>query len=293
MKILVTGLRGQLASALMRIGSLKATVQVAAVGRPVLDLEQPDDGVIARFAPDVVVNAAAYTAVDRAEQDEGLAFRVNADGAGRIANAAARFGVPIIQLSTDYVFSGTKPNPYIETDVTGPLNAYGRSKLAGERRVAEANPRHVILRTSWIYSAAGTNFLRTMLSVAGSKLEINVVDDQFGAPTSAHDIAGAIIRIAERLCEDRDDSAFGIFHMTAFGDTSWCGFAQKIFEESAKHGGPTASVHPIPTTAYPMPARRPQNSRLDCRKIADAYGIILPPWQDSVSKTVAAALDSE
>jgi dTDP-4-dehydrorhamnose reductase len=289
MNLLVIGLKGQIASALLGLDQRRPDLRVTAIGRPVFDLQCPDVAVIARCAPDVVINAAAYTAVDQAESNEALAYRINADGAGAVSAATARLNIPVIQLSTDYVFSGSKLTPYVETDEARPLNVYGRSKLAGERQVAENNPRHVILRTSWVYSAIGTNFLTTMLRLARSRCEIDVVADQFGSPTAADDIALAIIEIAGQLVRDRSDVR-GIFHMSAGGDTSWCGFAKQIFAESARLGGPAPSIHPITTAGYPTPARRPRNSRLDCRKIATVFGVILPPWQDSVRPSVAAAL---
>jgi dTDP-4-dehydrorhamnose reductase len=289
MRILVTGAKGQVAAALLRAGALQAGIQVTAMGRPDLDLDRPNRSVMARIAPDVVVNAAAYTAVDRAESEEERAFRINAEGAHAIAATAASLGVSIIHLSTDYVFSGGKPDPYDETDTPDPLNAYGRSKLAGERRVAEANPRHVILRTSWIYSDTGSNFVATMLNRAKEAREISVVDDQIGSPTSARLIAQGVLAVATNILRSADNpDLFGTFHMTAAGATSWCGFAQRIFEESAKIGGPSAKVMPIASEDYRTAARRPRNSRLNCARIAAVHDIRLPQWHDGIAEVVAS-----
>ena len=269
------------------------TLTVVTLGRPELDLAQPETiaPAIAAARPDIVVNAAAYTAVDRAESERDLAFAINAAGAEAVAEAAAKLGVPVIQISTDYVFDGTKPAPYVETDAPAPLSVYGASKLAGEEAVAAANPRHVILRTSWVYSAGGANFLLSMLRLARERPALRIVDDQYGSPTQADDIAAGIVTVARALASGK--GATGIFHMTAAGETTWCGFARAIFEESAKRGGPSVPVEPITTADYPTPAKRPKNSRLDCTKIAEAYGIRLPHWRERVESCVAAVLASD
>lgn len=290
LKLLVTGRKGQVASALAQFATAEETLDVVTVGRPELDLVVPETiaPAIAAAQPDVVVNAAAYTAVDRAESESDVAFAVNAAGAGAVAEAAVRLGVPVIQISTDYVFDGTKSEPYVESDATAPLSVYGASKLAGEQAVAAANPRHVILRTAWVYSAGGANFLRLMLRLARERPLLRVVDDQYGSPTHAADIAAGIVAVAKALASG--EGATGVFHMTASGETSWCGFARTIFEESAKHGGPSVPVEPITTVDYPTPAPRPKNCRLDCHKIASVFGVRLLPWRDQVQRCVAETL---
>ena len=288
LRLLVTGRQGQVATALA--GLADGTLDVIMLGRPEIDLARPETlaPAIAAARPDVVVNAAAYTAVDRAESETVRAFAVNADGAGAVAAAAADLGLPVIQISTDYVFDGAKATPYVETDATAPLSVYGASKLAGEEAVAAANPRHAILRTSWVYSAAGANFLLSMLRLARERPQLRIVDDQQGSPTHAADIAAGILAVARVLATGGGTA--GIFHMTAGGATTWCGFARAILAASARLGGPSVPVAPITTADYPTPAVRPKNSRLDCSRIAADYGIRLPDWSDRVESTVAAAL---
>ena len=288
MRIAVTGRDGQVARALAELGS-ERSVDVVRLGRPDFDLAAPATLARALQAarPDIVVNAAAYTAVDKAEQEPDLARAVNAAGAGAVAAAAADLGVPIIQISTDYVFDGSKPTPYVEADPTGPLGVYGASKLAGEQAVAAANPRHAILRTAWVYAPFGQNFVRTMLRLAGSRPEVGVVADQHGCPTAAGDIAATVMSVAETLLARPEDRTLrGIFHMAARGEAVWADVAQAIFERSAALGGPTASVRRIATADYPTPARRPANSRLDCAKLERVYGIVLPPWRGSLDRCV-------
>lgn len=288
LRLLVTGRSGQVVTALARLSD--AAVEIVTAGRPKLDLARPQTIAVAIAAarPDIVVNAAAYTAVDKAESGRDLVFAVNAAGAGAVAEAAAGIGVPVIQISTDYVFDGGKADPYVETDPTGPLSVYGASKLAGEQAVAAANPCHAILRTSWVYSSSGANFLLSMLRLARARPVLRVVDDQHGSPTHAADIAAGIVTAAEALATGAGTP--GVFHMTAGGETTWCGFARAIFAASAHLGGPSAPVEPITTADYPTPALRPKNSRLDCTKIANAYGIQLPRWQERVQGCVAEAL---
>jgi dTDP-4-dehydrorhamnose reductase len=286
MRLLVTGCSGQVAQALR--GLSRDGVQVVALGRPELDITDPASvtEAILRHQPEAVVNPAAYTAVDKAESEEAAAFAVNATGAGHVAAAAAAQGLPVIHISTDYVFSGDKAAPYLETDLPGPQSAYGRTKLAGEVAVAGANPRHVILRTAWVYSPYGANFLRTMLRLASSQDTLRVVADQFGTPTYAPDIADGILAVARRL---RDQNApSGVFHMVAAGDTNWAGFAQEIFRQSADRGGPSARVEPITSAEYPTAARRPASSRLDTARFRATFGHELPPWQDGVRRCLDA-----
>jgi dTDP-4-dehydrorhamnose reductase len=281
MKILVTGTSGQLAQSLLAAG-LAAGVDVVALRRPQLDLTIPGTlrTAVADVRPDVVVNAAAYTAVDKAESEEALARKVNATGAGELAAVCARAGASLIHISTDYVFDGTGARPYLEGDATAPINAYGRSKLAGEAAVTAAGPRHLILRTSWIYSPFGTNFVRTMLRLGAERQKLGVVDDQLGCPTYAPHLADAILAIAAQVDgAAASDPRWGIYHAAGSGETSWCGFAREIFRGTAARGLPTPAVDALTTADYPTPARRPANSRLDCAKLAGTFGVGLPDWK--------------
>ena len=267
---------------------------VTLLGRPLLDLADPSgiEDIIAEARGDVVVNAAAYTAVDQAEAEPDLADAINGIGAGAVAGAAAAMKVPVIHLSTDYVFDGTSDRPYLETDEPSPLGAYGRSKLLGEEAVADASANHAILRTAWIYSPFGRNFVKTMLRLARERDEIAVVADQHGSPTSALDIADGIIAVARNLLtRPRDRGLRGIFHMTGAGSATWAEFATEIFALSARFGGPQARVRPIGTADYPTPAKRPGNSRLDCTKLAQAHGVTLPPWRASLEPCVKRLVD--
>lgn len=287
MKLVVVGIAGQLAQSLA--AAAKPDVTVVTIGRPAVDLARPETiaVAIAAAAPDVVVNAAAYTAVDKAESDSEAAFAVNATGAGAIAAAAEACGAPLIHISTDYVFDGSAARAYRETDAVSPLGVYGRSKLEGERLVQAAAPRHVILRTAWVHSPYGHNFVKTMLRVAATRPELSVVDDQIGNPTFAPHLAAGIIEVARQIA-GRPDAAWGVYHAAGTGDVTWCGLAREIFAVSARHGGPTAHVKAITTAEYPTPARRPANSRLDCGKLAAAFGVRLPRWEAGVEACVTA-----
>ena len=286
-RVLVAGGSGQVARALVDTAPA-ADVDVVALGRPGLDLTDPAsiEAAVRSAEPAIVINAAAYTAVDQAETDEAGAHALNAEGAGLLAAAAARAGAPILHLSTDYVFSGDKTAPYTEADLPAPTGAYGRSKLAGEAAVAAANPRHAIFRTAWVYSPYGKNFAKTMLRFAETREELSVVHDQIGNPTSAHDIARGLWDAARQLAPDPAALTAGIYHMTASGEASWAEFAEEIFRLSAACGGPAARVRRITTAEYPTPTRRPANSRLDCSKLAGQFGIILPQWQASTRTCV-------
>jgi dTDP-4-dehydrorhamnose reductase len=291
-RLLVTGTQGQVARSLLERGA-GSDVEIQALGRPELDLADPES--VARafrgVRADVVVNAAAYTAVDKAEAEEDLATRINGAGAGLVAAAARSLGAPVIQLSTDYVFDGTLDRPYRETDPPAPIGAYGRSKLEGERAVAAANPESVILRTAWVYSPFGANFVKTMLRLGESRSQINVVADQRGGPTSALDIADAVIAIARKLASaPARGKLTGVFHMTGGGEATWAEFAAAIFAEAEAHGRARVSVAPIATAQYPTPARRPANSRLDGARLRDIYGVALPDWRPSLKTCVARLL---
>lgn len=289
MRIVVTGREGQVARSLVERAS-GGKVELVTVGRPELDLAGPPDRIIAALEtarPDVIVSAAAYTQVDKAESEPELAFAVNEGGARAVAQAAWRLGVPVIHLSTDYVFDGLKASPYVEDDLTKPTGIYGASKLAGERAVLSEQPNSAVLRTAWVYSPFGANFVRTMLRLAGDRDEIGVVADQRGNPTSALDIADGILQVATNLVQDSNSDLRGVFHMTGGGEASWAEFAEAIFATSAARDGPNAQVRPIGTSDYPTPARRPANSRLDSGKLARIHSVSLPDWRASLNKVVS------
>jgi dTDP-4-dehydrorhamnose reductase len=293
MRIAVTGREGQLARALAEIAQAEG-IDVVFLARPDVDLARPETvwPALRDTGANAVINAAAYTAVDKAESEPNLAHAVNAVGAGAVAAAAAKLGLPVLHLSTDYVFDGASPRPYREDDGTAPLGVYGRSKLQGEQAVAAANPAHVILRTAWVYSPSGQNFVKTMLRLAAARDEIGVVADQRGCPTSALDIARALIAVARRVTAEGEGASrfHGIFHMTGQGEASWADVAEAIFSASAKRGGPVARVKRITTADYSTPAKRPANSRLDGAKLAGTYGLTLPVWTASLETCVERLL---
>jgi dTDP-4-dehydrorhamnose reductase len=284
--ILVTGGSGQLASAL----AVQGGTSVRAVGRPEFDFDNPAtiEAAFRAANPRLVINAAAYTAVDAAETDQAAAFRANRDGPAELARLCAGAGIPLIHVSTDYVFDGNKPAPYIETDAVVPQGIYGASKLAGETAILTSGARAIILRTAWVYAATGQNFVRTMLRLAQTRDTLSIVADQHGCPTAAVDLAAAILAIVARIDADGwDDSRSGIFHAAGSGETTWHGLALAVFEAAARHGAKVpSSVTPITTAEYPTPARRPANSRLDCTRLATMFGIRLPHWRDSLIRTV-------
>lgn len=286
MRLLVTGTNGQVARALADKAGQFPEISVVAAGRPQLDLENAATifPVLWEARPDLIVNAAAYTAVDRAEAEPQRAFAINRDGAAAVAAAARNLGVPLIHLSTDYVFSGRKEDAYVESDETEPLGVYGKSKLAGELAVRSANADAMILRTAWVYSPFGSNFVKTMLRLAGEKPELRVVDDQVGNPTSALDLAEVILRIAPRVREK--DGAGATFHIAGSGSASWCGLAKHVFAMSRLAGGPAAETLPISTSEYPTSARRPANSRLDTAAFSACFGHSLRDWHAGVDETV-------
>jgi dTDP-4-dehydrorhamnose reductase len=287
-RILVTGTEGQVVGALFEKTHDRPDVEMVTIGLPDLDFTATAKiaPAIEALAPDVVLSVAAYTAVDAAESDEATAFLVNATAVGEIGRAAAALGVPVVHLSTDYVFSGDKPTPYVETDPTGPLSAYGRTKLAGEEALAAATANHAILRTAWVYSPFGKNFVRTMLRLAETRDRVGVVDDQIGNPTSALDIADGLLKVADDLVASNDPALRGRFHMTGGGTASWADFATEIFRLTASLGGRSVAVDRIPTSAYPTPAVRPRNSRLDCSRLEAVHGVRLPDWHGSTEVVV-------
>jgi dTDP-4-dehydrorhamnose reductase len=294
MKVAVTGSRGQLARSLVEAGGQHG-VEVIMLGRPDFDIadEASVARVIERIDADVLVNAAAYTSVDRAEAEVATAFAVNAYGAGLVARACARRGIPIIQVSTDYVFDGEKSAPYVETDVTGPLSVYGCSKAEGELEVARLCAEHIVLRTSWVHSAYGSNFVKTMLRLGGERDEVSVVNDQLGCPTYAPHLAEAIVRIVQRICEVPADVKWGVFHCANSGEASWYDVAVATFRASEEFGGPSARVRGIPSSAYPVAAKRPKNSRLDTTKLAEEFNVRLPDWRQGIASAVALLLTAE
>ncbi|WP_108682462.1 dTDP-4-dehydrorhamnose reductase [Methyloceanibacter sp. wino2] len=295
MRILVAGNTGQVAQALAECAAHGSGLTLRSLGRDTMDIRDKPAVVRAVDAerPDIVVNAAAYTAVDKAESDEDAVFAVNETGARNLAEASASAGIPVIHLSTDYVFDGTKPDPYTEDDPVAPAGAYGRSKLAGEVAVGEANPQHIIFRTAWIHSATGHNFVKTMLRLAADRDALNVVDDQRGNPSYAPHIADAILTVARGLKADGASAAWGLYHLAGTGATTWCGLAREVFARSRALGGDYADVNPITTADYPTPAQRPANSQLDCGKLARTFGIEMPSWQDGVAECVSRLVTRE
>jgi dTDP-4-dehydrorhamnose reductase len=286
--VLVTGGGGQLATAL-EAALIDARLPIRRVGRPVFDFERPEtlDACVGEIQPGVIVNAAAYTAVDAAETDEDAARRANAEGPARLARLAQQADVPIVHVSTDYVFDGDKGAPYVETDATNPTCVYGRTKLDGERAVLEASARAIILRTSWVYSPGGKNFVRTMLNAAQKTNTLRVVADQKGCPTAAADLADAIVSIVARIADRGFEREWtGVYHACGTGWTTWHGLATATFEAAARHGRNPPEVTPIATADWPTPTRRPADSRLDCGRLAAVFGVTLPHWRDSLAQTV-------
>jgi dTDP-4-dehydrorhamnose reductase len=288
-KILITGANGQVGRALQ--GALAPLGEIVALDRSELDLAHPDAlrERVRAIAPDAIVNAAAYTAVDRAESEPELARAVNAIAPGVLAEEAQRLDAVLVHYSTDYVFDGTKADPYVESDPTNPLNTYGRTKLEGERAIGASGCRHLTLRTSWVYGTRGSNFLLTMLRLASEgRPSLRIVDDQIGAPTWCQEIATATAALLARR-DVAAPGAAGLYHLTARGATSWFGFAQAIFAspELARLGLTPPALEAIPSSAYPTPARRPANSRLDCGRLARNAGIELAPWDEALRRCMA------
>ncbi|AXM97569.1 dTDP-4-dehydrorhamnose reductase [Pseudomonas plecoglossicida] len=281
MKILVCGHNGQVAQALAT--QLAGLGAIHLLGRDQLDLARPQAlrEPLRQLAPDLIINAAAYTAVDQAESEPEAAYAINADAPRVLAEEALRLGAPLIHYSTDYVFDGCKATPYTEADRPNPLSIYGRSKLAGEQAIAAVDGEHLILRTSWVYSLHGRNFLLTMQRLLQEKPQLRVVDDQIGAPTWAASIATSTRALIERW-QAGQAGAWGTYHLTAQGETSWFGFAQAIAAQLEARGLPCAELLPIPSSEYPTPAHRPLNSRLDCTRLAREWDIHLPHWQQAL-----------
>lgn len=288
--ILLTGIEGQVGHELQR--SLQPLGQVIGLDRRQLDLNDTDEvrRTIQRLRPSLIVNPAAYTAVDKAESEPDLAFAINAIAPGILAEEAVRLGIPLVHYSTDYVYDGYKAEPYLETDATNPLSAYGRSKLAGEQAIRDSGASHLILRTSWVYGPRGKNFMKTMIKLAMERDALRVVADQFGAPTSSRSIADATVAT---LANWRPELA-GTYHLTCKGSTSWHGFARTILDTYERRRDPTwpalkvkpSAIAAIATTDYPTPAVRPANSRLDCSKVEQTFDLVLPTWQQALEEVM-------
>ena len=285
MRILVTGRDGQVARSLAECAD-ESQHDLVFAARPGLDLADADSirRTIADVRPDLILSCAAYTAVDQAEDEPDAAMASNSEAPGIIAEAAAELGAPVIHLSTDYVFNGSGTRPWREDDAVAPLGVYGRTKLAGERALAATDARWAVVRTAWVYSPFGHNFVKSMLRLASDRDELGVVSDQHGNPTSALDIARALLAMADRT----DDEAVWnrVYHFAGTGDASWADFAEAVFTISAEAGGPSARVNRIGTADFPTKARRPANSRLDCDAFAERFDSRAPEWRASLEPVV-------
>ena len=290
--IMLTGANGQVGWEIARQASMGG-LPCHALDRRHLDITMAAavSDAVARLAPSAVINAAAYTNVDKAETDADTAFSVNRDGAAHLAQACALADIPLIHISTDYVFDGSKKAPYTESDPVSPLGIYGKSKLAGEAAVRKCCRKHIILRTAWVYGTHGHNFVKTMLRLGHERRRIGVVDDQFGNPTSAYDLAKAILVLVGRLRSDTwPEKGFGTFHLAGEGSTSWCGFARTIFAIAGSSLQRVPEIEAITTSEYPTLAVRPANSVLDCGRIARIHGISLRPWKTALTEMLQRTL---
>ena len=286
MKILITGQHGQVSQALQQ--RLPPLGELIVLGREQLDLTNADQirQQVRAHRPDLIINAAAHTAVDQAESEPEVAFAINAIAPGILAEEAKALGAPLIHYSTDYVFDGSKPAPYTETDTPNPLGVYGQSKLAGEQAIAAVGGEHLILRTSWVYSNHGKNFLLTMQRLLQEKPQMRIVADQIGAPTWAGTIADSTRALIEHW-QAGAAGAWGVYHLTAQGETSWFGFAEAIGEHLRTTGKACSELEPIPSSAYPTPAKRPLNSRLDCSLLQQQWHVAQPHWLDALRECLA------
>ncbi|MGP1387579.1 MAG: dTDP-4-dehydrorhamnose reductase [Thainema sp.] len=287
MRIVLTGITGQVGAELNRLLSDDARYQVIGLDRQALDLFQPDkiEDAIAPLQPDLIINPAAYTAVDKAETEADLAHRINAEAPAQLAQAAEDLEIPLIHVSTDYVFNGQQSTPYRETDPTDPLGVYGKTKLLGEQKICDRTQRFIILRTAWVYGTeGGGNFVKTMLRLGAEREELRVVADQIGSPTWAREIASEIAHFIPKLMTNQASDLYGTYHFTNSGIASWYDFAVAIFEEAQELGLPlqVQQVTPITTADYPTPARRPAYSVLHCAKIATVLGTSPPHWRQSL-----------
>ena len=283
MRILLLGQHGQVSQELQR--ALQGAGELRVLGREQLDLAQPEliRQHVLRLRPELIINAAAHTAVDQAESEAELAFAINASAPGILAEAAAELGAALIHYSTDYVFDGSHAAPYRESDSTNPLSVYGRSKLAGEQAIQAVGGMHLILRTSWVYSQHGKNFLLTMQRLLQERESLSVVADQIGAPTWAGTIAQTTAQLIEHW-RTGHAGPWGVYHLSAQGETSWFGFASAIATHLRSQGKTVATLQPIPSSAYPTPAQRPLNSRLDCRRLQQDWHVQLPDWQSALEQ---------
>jgi len=280
MRVLINGQHGQISRELSR--RLHNVDELIVMGRDQLDLAKPDliRETVRGIRPDLIINAAGYTGVDQAEREPEAAFALNAVAPGILAEEALALDVPLIHYSTDYVFDGSKTEPYNEEDIPNPLGIYGKSKLAGERAIAAVDGKYVILRTSWVYSTHGHNFLLTMQRLLQERSELRIVDDQIGAPTWAGSVANSTLAIIEEW--QRGNEKWGTYHLTAQGQVSWFGFAQAIRDALQRQGKPAATLLPISSAEYPAKAARPLNSRLDCSKLENDWCVSQPHWQESL-----------
>jgi dTDP-4-dehydrorhamnose reductase len=294
MRFLLLGGTGQVGEE-FRTLAFPEDVEVVAPTRAELELEDPR--AIARMIAaepwSVVINAAAYTDVDRAESEQSVAFAVNAEAPARLAAETARRGIPLVHISTDYVFDGRKGAPYVEQDEVAPLNVYGRSKLAGERGVRAANPRHVILRTSWVYSPYRKNFVRTILRLAAERECLTVVTDQRGCPTAARDIARVCLDVAMRCAVEPERALYGIYHFAGAGEATWFEFAKAVVELAADRLSRSPQVLPIRSIDYPTPAVRAADTRLDCTAVVREFGVALRPWRQALADTIDRLLNKK
>jgi dTDP-4-dehydrorhamnose reductase len=294
MRLLLLGGTGQVGEELR---ALPRSKDIEIVAPTEFELDLKDSNAIAHAIMagrwSAVINAAAYTDVDRAESEEPVAFAVNAEAPARLASETGRAGIPLVHISTDYVFDGSKGAPYVEEDKPAPLNAYGRSKLAGETGVRAGNRQHIILRSSWVYSPFRKNFVRTILRLAAERNELKIVADQRGCPTVARDLAQTCLDIAVRCATERDQAPYGTYHFAGAGETTWFEFADVIVDLASARLGRKPSVLPIRTIEYPTPALRPADSRLDCSAIVRTFGINPRPWRQSVAETIDRLLTKE
>jgi len=286
MRVLISGQHGQVSRELQR--RLGGVGELIVLGRDQLDLAQPEQirQQVQKIRPDLIINAAAHTAVDLAESEPETAFAINAVAPGIFAEEALMLGIPLIHYSTDYVFDGKKVGPYNEDDTPNPLGVYGKSKLAGERAIIDVQGKHLILRTSWVYSTYGRNFLLTMQRLLQERPEVRIVADQIGAPTWAGTIANSTLALVERW-QTGEAVTWGTYHLTAQGKTSWFGFAQAIGEALRQQGKPCANLLPIPSSDYPTPAARPLNSCLDCSRLQREWGVRQPDWHSALRECLA------
>lgn len=290
-RLLITGGSGQVGRELCQY-PWNSETHILAPDRSELDMSDPENilDYVGKGGFSAVINAAAYTAVDRAETDIVAAWRMNALGPAALAQATRAASIPLIHLSTDYVFNGGKGTPYCEGDAIGPLNVYGASKEAGEQAVRTGNSKHCIVRTAWVFSRHGTNFVKTMLRLAQDRTELRIVHDQHGCPTSAQDIAGALAKIAQRLLSP--DPRYGTYHFVNRGETTWAGFAGEIFGQAKAYGISIPQITGIPSNEYPVPAARPRNSRLSTTALESDFGITPRPWQDALNDVLRSINDT-